>query len=77
MHSNLQTTIAVLGTGLIGAPVARNLQRKGFTVLAWNRTAAKAQALAADGVQACGDAADAVRGARIVVTVLKLSLIHI
>jgi 3-hydroxyisobutyrate dehydrogenase len=71
MHSNLHPTIAVLGTGLIGAPVARNLQRKGFTVRAWNRTAARAQALAHDGVQVCGDAADAVRGARIIVTVLK------
>lgn len=71
MSSHAQTPIAVLGTGLIGAPVARNLQRKGFTVRAWNRTAAKAQALAQDGVQVCGDVADAVRGARIIVTVLK------
>lgn len=67
-HSN---QVAVLGTGLIGAPVARNLQRRGFAVRAWNRTAAKAQALAADGVAIAAQAADAVRGAAIIVTVLK------
>ncbi|WP_448208355.1 NAD(P)-binding domain-containing protein [Azospirillum sp. sgz302134] len=38
--------VAVLGTGLIGAAVAHNLARKGFTVRAWNRSAEKAQSLA-------------------------------
>lgn len=64
-------TIAVLGTGLIGAPVARNLHMQGFTVHAWNRTAAKAQALGADGVRAFDTPADTVRGADIIVTVLN------
>lgn len=71
MSTYKQPTIAVLGTGLIGAPVARNLHKRGFTVHAWNRTAAKAQALANDGIQAFDNPADAVRGADIVITVLK------
>lgn len=71
MSNDRKTTIAVLGAGLIGAPVARNLHRQGFTVHAWNRTAAKAQPLVADGILAFGDPADAVRGADIIVTVLK------
>lgn len=71
MSTDTSPTIAVLGTGLIGAPVARNLRKRGFTVRAWNRTAAKAQALAADGVEACASPAEAVRGAGIIVTVLK------
>ncbi|WP_424210936.1 NAD(P)-dependent oxidoreductase [Streptomyces sp. BI20] len=62
--------VAVLGTGTIGAPVARNLARAGFTVRAWNRTAAKAEALAADGVTPLADPAEAVRGAQVVLTVL-------
>lgn len=61
------TVVAVLGTGLIGAPVARNLHNQGFTVHAWNRTAAKAQALVADGVQAFDTPADAVHGVDIIV----------
>lgn len=71
MSIEKQPTIAVFGTGLIGAPVARNLQKRGFTVRVWNRTAAKAQALAHDGIQVFDNAADAVRGADMIVTVLK------
>ncbi|MBB4000827.1 NAD(P)-dependent oxidoreductase [Aureimonas pseudogalii] len=63
--------VAVLGTGIIGAAVARNLARKGFKVQAWNRTLGRAQALAADGVEAFDHPADAARNAAIIVTVLK------
>lgn len=71
MSTNRNITIAVLGTGLIGAPVARNLHKQGFKVHAWNRTAAKALALVADGILAFDNPADAVDGADIIVTVLK------
>jgi 3-hydroxyisobutyrate dehydrogenase len=63
--------VTVLGTGLIGAAVARNLARNGFEVRAWNRSADKARALAVDGIVPFEDAGEAVRGAGIVVTVLK------
>src|SRR5437660_8110113 len=63
------TTIAVLGTGIMGAPMARNLQRSGFTVLACNRTIEKAQPLADDGVTICASPVDAADGAEFVVTV--------
>jgi 3-hydroxyisobutyrate dehydrogenase len=35
-------TVAVLGTGTMGAPMARNLLRAGFGVRVWDRTPAKA-----------------------------------
>jgi len=63
--------VAVLGTGLIGAAIAHNLARKRFEVRAWNRSAEKARALAVDGVAPLDSAVEAVRDARIVVTVLK------
>ena len=65
------TTVAVLGTGVMGAPIARNLRKNGFTVHAWNRTASKTQALKADGVDAFDTPAKAVRGANVIVTMLK------
>ncbi|UPL21401.1 NAD(P)-dependent oxidoreductase [Alcaligenes faecalis] len=71
MSIETPSTITVLGTGLIGAPVARNLRKRGFAVHAWNRTAAKAQALAADGIAVFDSPAEAVRGTDIIVTVLK------
>ena len=39
------------GPGLMGAPMVRHLLRAGHPVSVWNRTRAKAQALAADGAQ--------------------------
>ena len=62
--------VAVLGTGIMGAPIARNLAAAGHEVRAWNRSADKAQALAGDGVEPAGDIAEAVRGADAVVTML-------
>lgn len=70
-ENNPALSVAVLGTGLIGAGVARNLARKGFAVRAWNRTAEKAQVLKSDGVEPFNMAAEAARDADIIVTVLK------
>jgi 3-hydroxyisobutyrate dehydrogenase len=63
-------TIAVLGTGTIGEPVARNLARADFEVRVWNRTRDKAEPLAQDGATVCNSAAEAARGAELVLTVL-------
>ncbi|MFJ6542232.1 NAD(P)-dependent oxidoreductase [Streptomyces sp. NPDC091385] len=65
-----QPTVAVLGTGIMGAAMARNLARAGLGVRAWNRTRAKAEPLAADGVRVTGTPADAVEGADVVLTML-------
>jgi len=40
------TSIGFVGTGPMGAPMARNLLAAGYDVALWNRTAAKAQAVA-------------------------------
>ena len=63
-------TVAVLGTGIMGEPIARNLLRAGFAVRAWNRTRAKAEPLAADGAVVCDEPAEAAHGADVVVTML-------
>ncbi|EFE70997.1 NAD(P)-dependent oxidoreductase [Streptomyces sp. NWU49] len=63
-------TVSVLGTGIMGAAMARNLARAGHTVRAWNRTRAKADPLAADGVHVAGTPAEAVESADAVLTML-------
>lgn len=63
-------TVAVIGTGVMGAPMARNLAAAGFDVRVWNRTAEKARALAGDGIVACGTVAEAVSGADAVLSIL-------
>jgi len=62
--------VAVLGTGIMGAPMARNLAAAGHEVRAWNRTIEKAEPLAGDGVEVIADAAQAVEGVEVVVTML-------
>ncbi|GKQ39377.1 NAD(P)-dependent oxidoreductase [Streptomyces sp. A012304] len=62
--------VSVLGTGIMGAAMARNLARAGHTVRAWNRTRAKAEPLTADGVTVTGTPAEAVRGADAVLTMV-------
>jgi 3-hydroxyisobutyrate dehydrogenase len=63
-------TLAVLGTGIMGGAMARNWLRAGERVRVWNRSPAKARALAADGAYVAGDPADAVNGAEVIVTML-------
>jgi 3-hydroxyisobutyrate dehydrogenase len=64
------TTVAVLGTGTIGEPIARNLARAGLDVRVWNRTREKAEPLAQDGATVCDTAAAAAEDAELVLTVL-------
>lgn len=64
------TRVAFLGTGVMGAPMARNLAGAGFEVAAWNRTEAKAQALRDAEIEVAPSAAEAAAGADVVVTML-------
>src|SRR5829696_3591295 len=63
-------TVAVLGTGIMGAPMARNLLAAGFPVRVWNRSAEKAQPLGADGAIVAGSPREACDGAEIALTML-------
>src|SRR4051812_9216383 len=67
----LMSTIALLGTGLLGSAFAEAAAQRGDNVTAWNRTAQKVQALAQFGVKPAATPADAVRGASRVHLVLK------
>ncbi len=58
--------IGWIGTGIMGAPMARRLIGGGNRVRVFNRSAEKARALAADGATVAGDAAACVAGAEFV-----------
>jgi 3-hydroxyisobutyrate dehydrogenase len=61
------TKVALLGTGIMGAGMARSMARAGLDVTVWNRSADKARAL---DLPVAEDAAAAVRDADVVVTML-------
>ena len=62
--------VVVLGTGIMGAPMARNLLKAGFPVRVWNRTPDKARGLVAEGADLAKTPTDAVREAAFVITML-------
>ena len=65
------TSIAFLGTGLLGSALIEAAATRGDSITVWNRTAAKARALTEFGVVVAATPADAVRNAARVHLVLK------
>ncbi len=64
-------TMAVLGTGLMGAPMARRLLHAGYRVTVWNRTPERARGLEMDGAALAGSPAEAVAAAEGIVLMLR------
>lgn len=62
--------IALLGTGLMGTPMAGRLLAAGMPLTVWNRTPQKAAFLLSRGAQWASSPAEAVSGAEVVVTML-------
>ena len=62
--------IAFLGTGLMGAPMARRLIQAGFSVTVWNRDPAKVAGLVAEGAIQAQSPTEAVQGVDVVFTML-------
>jgi 3-hydroxyisobutyrate dehydrogenase len=72
MHQDRRPTVAVLGMGAMGAPMAANLARAGFEVAAWNRSPDRAERAAAEhGLRAAELPSEATAGADVVITMLS------
>jgi 2-hydroxy-3-oxopropionate reductase len=59
-----------VGLGLMGLPMARNILKAGYQLTVWNRTAAKAAPLVADGAEQAGSPAEVARRSDVVVTIV-------
>jgi len=57
----MKTSVAVLGLGLMGEPMARNLMRGDHSLRVWNRTASKADLLVKEGAFRTNSPAEAAR----------------
>jgi 3-hydroxyisobutyrate dehydrogenase len=62
--------VAILGLGTMGAGMATNLLKAGFSLSVYNRTAAKAQALIGAGARLASTPAETVKGAWVVISML-------
>ncbi len=65
------TIVAVLGMGTMGAPMARRLLRAGLPVRVWNRSPAKARAMASEGAHVASSPAAAADGADVLITMMS------
>jgi 4-hydroxybutyrate dehydrogenase/sulfolactaldehyde 3-reductase len=66
-------TVAFIGLGTMGRPMALNILKRGFAVRAFDIVPAAVDALAASGATAAASPADAARGADVVITMLPNS----
>jgi 2-hydroxy-3-oxopropionate reductase len=64
-------TLAFLGIGLMGKPMATRLAQAGYPLHAWNRSPAKAEALRAAGAMPHASLLEAVEAADIVISILE------
>ncbi|HEX4220187.1 MAG TPA: NAD(P)-dependent oxidoreductase [Acidimicrobiales bacterium] len=62
--------VAVLGTGIMGSAMARNLTAAGFRTAVWDRSPSATAPLAEAGSVVAASPSDAVRGAAVVITML-------
>ena len=62
--------VAILGLGTMGAGMATNLLKAGFSLRVYNRTAAKAHLLIAAGARFASTPAEAAKGASVIISML-------
>ncbi len=65
-----QAAVAVIGAGIMGSAMSRNLVAAGLATRVWDRSASATRPLAEAGAVAAPSAQDAVRGAGVVITML-------
>lgn len=66
-------TVGFIGLGIMGLPMATNILRGGYPLVAWNRTASKVDELAAAGAERAESPADVGARATVVVTCVRAS----
>ena len=64
------TTVAFIGLGIMGGPMAANLVKAGFEVTGYNRSPEKVAALVDAGGRGADSVAEAVRDADVIITMV-------
>lgn len=70
MILRMSHTVGFIGLGLMGKPMARNLLKKGFSVIVHNRSRGAVDELVKEGATAAGSPAEVAKAARFVITML-------
>ena len=67
----MNTSVGLIGLGLMGRPIALNLLKKGFSLTLWNRTASRAEALASQGARVAASAQEAAAASDVLIMIVS------
>jgi 3-hydroxyisobutyrate dehydrogenase len=67
----VKPVIGFIGLGLMGRPMAANLLKNGFSVVMWNRTPGKSDALVVAGAKVAATAREAAAAADVLITIVS------
>ena len=67
----MEKTVGFIGLGIMGMPMARNLLKAGFTVVVYNRTAARTGRLVAQGAKQAHSPAELARQCPVIITMVS------
>jgi 3-hydroxyisobutyrate dehydrogenase len=68
---DMEKTVGFIGLGIMGMPMARNLLKAGFTVVVYNRTAARTGRLVAEGAKQAHSPAELARQCPVIITMVS------
>jgi 2-hydroxy-3-oxopropionate reductase len=63
-------SVGIIGLGLMGKPMARNLLKAGFPLTVWNRSRGRIDELAAEGARAASSARELAAASDVVITIV-------
>jgi 3-hydroxyisobutyrate dehydrogenase-like beta-hydroxyacid dehydrogenase len=67
----MATTVGLIGLGLMGKPMGRNLLKAGFPLIVWNRTPAKADDLIREGAKLAANPREAAAQADVLIAIVS------
>jgi 3-hydroxyisobutyrate dehydrogenase len=67
----MKSPVGFIGLGLMGRPMAANLLKAGYEVTVWNRTAARAETLVAQGAKLAATPRDVAAASEVLVTIVS------
>jgi 3-hydroxyisobutyrate dehydrogenase-like beta-hydroxyacid dehydrogenase len=67
----MKANVGIIGLGLMGAPIARNLLKAGFPLTVWNRTRSKADQLGHEGAKVANSPQEVAAEAEVLITMVS------
>jgi 3-hydroxyisobutyrate dehydrogenase len=67
----MENTVGFIGLGIMGMPMSRNLIKAGFKVTVYNRTAAKAEKMVAEGAAMAASPAELAEKCPVIITIVS------